>query len=194
MRYRGAVPELTRIVEQARRTDGARIAALSALADIADPSSAALFGRLGSDSNESMRLYAYEGIARTADPARKSEISAVRLTEKSARVRTAQAFALLRIGEAEYLDELVRALAQSATRELAKEYLVETRPANRAALFAPRQASAVVRAELADVMGRMGDADALPRLRELSHDPDGDVARAAERATRRLTVTVRTSD
>ena len=37
-------------------------------------------------------------------------------------------------------------------------------------------------------MGRMGDPEAMPRLQELSHDGDRDVARAAERAARRLAV------
>jgi HEAT repeat protein len=189
MRYHGAVPELTRIVEQTKTGDSSRVVALAALADIADPASAALFQQLKADRQESMRLYANEGIARTADPAQKTAISAARLTEKSARVRTAQAFALLRIGETEYLDELVRSLEHATTRELAKEYLLETRPADRQALFAPRVISSTVRAELAEVMGRMGDPDALPRLQELAHDADTDVARAAERATRRLATT-----
>ena len=189
MRYHGAVPELTRIVEQSKAGDSSRVTALAALADIADPASAALFQQLKADGHESMRLYANEGIARTVDPAQKTAISAARLTEKSARVRTAQAFALLRIGETEFLDELVRALERATTRELAKEYLRETRPADRQALFAPRIISSTVRAELAEVMGRMGDPDALPRLQELAHDADSDVARAAERATRRLATT-----
>jgi HEAT repeat protein len=188
MRYRGAVPELTRIVEQAGRTDTPRVLALAALADIADPVSVPLFDRLKTDRNEAMRLFANEGAARTADSSQKSAISAARLVEKSARVRTAQAFGLLRIGEPEYLDELIRALERSTTRELAREYLLETRPADRQALFAPRSANATARAELANVLGRIGDPDALPRLQELAHDTDGDVARAAERAARRIAV------
>jgi HEAT repeat protein len=186
MRYRGAVLELTRIVEQAKRTDTPRIVALGALADIADPASLPLFEQLKGDKNEALRLYANEGIARLADASRKSEISAARLVEKSARVRTAQGFALLRIGEAEYLDELVRGLERSDTRALAKEYLLETRPADRPALFAPRSVSSTVRAELADVLGRIGDPEALPRLQELARDSDEDVAHAAELATRRI--------
>jgi HEAT repeat protein len=188
MRYRGAVPELTRIVEQTKRVDLPCVLALSALADIADPSSAALFERFKADKNEILRLYANEGIARAADSSMKTAISAARLAEKSPRVRTAQAFALLRIGEAEYLDELIRALERSTTRDLAKEFLLETRPADRPALFAPRPANSTARAGLADVLGLLGDPDAMPRLQELAHDPDGNVARAAERAVRRISV------
>jgi HEAT repeat protein len=188
MRYRGAVPELTRIAEEPQRADSASVLALAALADLADPSSAALFDRLKADKDESVRLYANEGIARTSDASLKTQISAARLVEKSARVRTAQAFGLLRLGASEYLDELIRGLERSSTRNLAKEYLLETRGADRQALFAPRSASATTRAELADVLGLLGDPDALPRLEQLAHDPDKDVARAAERAARRITV------
>jgi HEAT repeat protein len=186
MRYRGAVPELMKIVEQAKPTDPARVVALAALADIGDPTPIPMFERLKADKNESLRLYANEGIARTANAEQKSEISAARLIEKSAVVRTAQAFALLRIGESEFLDELIRALDKTSTRDLAKEYLLETKPVDRPALFTPRPVNSVTRAELADVLGRIGDPNALPWLQELSHDSDGDVAKAAGLATRRI--------
>ena len=189
MRFDGAVPELTRIVEQAKSADAACVLALSALADLANPASAPLFEKLKSDQRELLRLYANEGIARTADAGKTRDISASRLIEKSARVRTAQAFALLRLGQHEYLDELIRALDRSATRDLAKEYLLETPITERQALFAPRTASSTARAELADVLGLMGDPDALPTLREMSLDADKDVARAAALATRRLATT-----
>src|SRR5262249_24864008 len=138
------------------------------------------------DKSEPLRLYANEGIARTAEPGQKTAISAARLVERSPRVRLAQAFALLRIGESEYMDELIRGLERSTTRDLAKEYLLETKPADRAALFAPRTVSSSVRADLADLFGRIGDPEALPRLQELARDSDDDVKRAAERAARRL--------
>ena len=188
MRYHGAVPELTRIAEQDRRADSASLLALAALADLADPSSAPLFDRLNADGNEAVRLYANEGIARTTDQAMKTRISSARLAEKSARVRTAQAFALLRLGEREYLEELIRGLESQATRDLAKEYLIETPGPDRQALFAPREATPAVRAELADVLGQIGDPEALPRLQEMARDADKDVARAAERALRRISV------
>jgi HEAT repeat protein len=186
MRYHGAVPELMKIVDQSKPTDLGRIVALAALADIGDPTTVPMFERLKADKNENLRLYANEGIARTANPEQKTEISAARLIEKSGVVRTAQAFALLRIGETEFLDELIRALDKTSTRDLAKEYLLETKPVDRPALFTPRPANSVTRAELADVLGRIGDPNALPWLQELSHDADGDVAKAAELATRRI--------
>ena len=116
-------------------------------------------------------------------------MSADRLVEKNLRVQTAQAFGLLRIGREEYLEELVRGLGRSATRDLAREYLLEMPPAERPALFATNSKSATVRAELADVFGLMQDRSALPALQELTRDSDTDVARNAERAIRRIEAT-----
>jgi HEAT repeat protein len=107
------------------------------------------------------------------------------------RVQTAQAFGLLRLGREEYLDELIRKLDKPTTRELAREYLIETAPAQRQALFASHAKSATVRAELADVFGLMQDRSALPALAELARDPDSEVVRNAERAVRRIIATTR---
>jgi HEAT repeat protein len=187
LKYREAVPELTRIYEQAKPGERARPLALSALADIADPASQPLFMGLKADKDSSIRLYAIEGLARLGDSSLGIVMSADRLVEKNPRVQTAQAFALLRIGREEYLDELVRALGRTATRDLAREYLLETPSAERPALFATSSKSATVRAELADVFGLMKDRSALPALQELERDSNSDVARNAERAVRRIT-------
>lgn len=191
LRYRPAVAELTRVFEQSKPADRTRSLALSALADIADPASGALFERFKADRDESIRLYANEGIARQANASQQTAISANRLAEKSARVQTAQAFALLRAGQREYLDELVRALGSPGTRDLAAEYLIETEPAMRGALFAQHSDKAVVRAELADVFGWMADRSALPALQELARDSDTTVARTAERALHRMNAATR---
>ena len=182
LRYRRAVADLTRTFEQSKKTERSRSVALSALADIAEPSSAPLFQRFKSDKDETIRLYANEGLARLANPSTKTAMSGARLTEKSSRVQTAQAFGLLRMGQPEFLQELVRALGSSTTRELAKEYLQEVPVPQRASLFAERSKDASVRAQLAEIYGLMGDRAALPALQDLSHDTDSSVAKAAERA------------
>jgi HEAT repeat protein len=187
LKYRGAVPELTRIFEQGKAGERVRALALSALADIADPASQPVFAGVKADKDVSIRLYAHEGLARLADSSFGTVMSADRLVEKNLRVQTAQAFGLLRIGREEYLEELVRALGRSTTRDLAREYLLEIPAAERPALFASNSKSATVRAELADVFGLMQDPSALPALEELKRDSHGDVARNAERAVRRIT-------
>ena len=187
LKYRGAVPELTRIYEESKPAERSHTLALSALADIADPASQPVFLGAKADKEVSIRLYANEGIARLADRSLGTVMSADRLIEKNARVQAAQAFGLLRIGREEYLEELVRALGKPATKDLAREYLLETQVTERPALFAMQPKSAAARAELADVLGLMGDRAALPALQELEHDVDSTVARNAERAVRRIT-------
>ena len=143
------------------------------------------------DKDVTIRTYANEGLGRLADASLLTLMSADRLTEKNARVQTAQAFGLLRLGRKEYLDELVRALGKTTTKDLAREYLVETQAVDRPALFASRPKSALGRAEFADVLGLMGDQAALPTLQELERDSDATVARNAERAVRRITAAPR---
>ena len=187
LKYRPAVTELTRVFEQAKTGERARILALSALADIADPASQPVFLGLKADKDASIRLYANEGLARLADSSLDTGMSADRLVEKNVRVQTAQAFGLLRMGRQEYLEELVRSLGRSTTRDLAREYLLETPLASRPALFSTTSKNATVRAELADVLGLMKDQSALPALQELKRDTHSVVSRNAERAVRRIT-------
>jgi HEAT repeat protein len=187
LRYRDAVPDLTRVFEESKPSDRARPLALSALADIAAPATRPVFLGNKADKDVTIRTFANEGISRLSDASLLTMMSSDRLTEKNARVQTAQAFGLLRLGRKEYLDELVRALEKPQTKDLAREYLAETQPADRPALFAARPKSAVGRAELADVLGLMGDKAALPALQELERDNDATVAKNAERAVRRIT-------
>jgi HEAT repeat protein len=187
LRYREAVPDLTRIFEESKPAERARPLALSALADIASPATRPLFLGNKADKDVNIRTFANEGLARLDDASLLTMLSADRLTEKNPRVQTAQAFALLRLGRKEYLDELVRALEKLPTKDLAREYLLETKAEDRPALFASRPKSAFGRAELADVLGLMHDRSALPALQELERDNDATVARNAERAVRRIT-------
>jgi len=189
LKCRGAVADLTRVFEEEKPGERARILALSALADIADPSSRPVFLAAKADRDVNIRLYANEGLARLGDSSLGTMMSADRLVEKNVRVQTAQAFGLLRMEREEYLDELIRALGRFTTRDLAREYLIETPTAQRPALFANQAKSATVRAELADVFGLMEDRSALPALVELARDSDSDVARNAQRAVRRITAT-----
>jgi HEAT repeat protein len=191
LKYRDAVPDLTRVFEEAKPSDRSRVLALSALANIAAPASRPVFLGNKGDKDVTIRTLANEGLGRLADASLLTVMSADRLTEKNARVQTAQAFGLLRLGRKEYLDELVRALGKTATKDLAREYLIETLPVDRPALFASRPKSALGRAEFADVLGLIGDQAAIPTLQELERDSDTTVARNAERAVRRITAAPR---
>jgi HEAT repeat protein len=181
LRFRRAVPDLTKVFEMSKPGERSRTLSMAALADIAEPSSAALFEQFKADKDENIRLYANEGLSRIANPATKTPMSSARLTEKSSRVQAAQAFGLMKMGQTEFLEELVRALGSSSTRDLAKEYLQETPVQQRAALFAARPKDASARAQLAEIYGLMGDRAAMPALQDLAHDSDPGVAKAAER-------------
>ena len=139
LRYRGAVADLTRVFEQAKPGDWSRTLALSALADIADPSSRPVFLDAKADKDVSIRLYANEGLARLADPSLGTMMSADRLVEKNARVQAAQAFGLLRIGAGRISGRAGSRAGKPTTRDLAREYLLETAPAQRPALFASQR-------------------------------------------------------
>lgn len=187
LRDEGSVPELTRLFQEAKPGDSFRPLLLSALADIADPSSAPLFTANKADKDVVIRLYATEGLARVGDPSITTAMSAERLAEKDPRVQTAQAFGLMRMGRVEYADELVRALGNPTTRDLAREYMLGARPAERAVLFTKRADNASVRAEMAEIFGLLGDRAALPVLRDLARESDKEVAESADRAIRRIT-------
>ena len=186
LRDEGAVPELTRQFQEAKPGDSFRPLLLSALADIADPSSAPLFAASKADKDLTIRLYANEGLARVGDPSVTTAMSAERLAEKDPRVQTAQAFGLFRMGRVEYADELIRALGNSVTKDLAREYLLGAKPAELAVLLTKRADVASVRAEMAEIFGLIGDRSALPLLRDLSRESDKEVAESADRAIRRI--------
>jgi HEAT repeat protein len=192
-RYKDAVPELTRLYEKEsslppKQADKAvRERLLDALAFIADPSSKELFFKEQSNLDETLRLRAFEGLARIGDPSMVTDLSRSHLSEKDARIQTAQSFALYRMGRKEYLDVLVAALSSRKTRDGARQYLVEFRPAELPELYAQiRNKDVGVRAGLAEVFGLIGDAGAIVPLQELAKDKRGEIASIANQGLRRL--------
>jgi HEAT repeat protein len=193
LRFSEAVPELTRIFEKqgslpAKDIDkGYREQLLDALAFIAAPSSKDLFLKESRNPDDIIRLHAYEGLARLADPSMVSNISRERLNEKQHRVQTAQAYALYRMGRTEYLDEVVKALASRGTNNEARQYLIELKPAELPALYALVKLDNVdIREALAEIFGLIGDSQAIPALQQLSKDRRGQVAALANQALRRI--------
>ncbi len=193
LRYAEAVPELTRIFEKqgglpAKQLDkDYRERVLDALAFIAAPGSKQLFTKESRNPENSVRLRAYEGLARLGDASMVTDISRDRLREKDERVATAQAFALYRMGRKEYLEEVAKALASRKTNNEARQYLVETRPEEMRDLYALSKLTDVnVREGLAEVVGLVGDNQAIPVLQDLSKDKRGQIAAMANQALRRI--------
>jgi HEAT repeat protein len=193
LRYAPAVPELTRIYvresavppKQMDRTFRERL--IGALAFIGDPSSKDLFLREKNATDLPVALHANEGLARVADPATLVEISRDRQQQKDPRILTAQAWALYRLGRKEFLISVVEALGSRRTNEDAKQYLLESRTDEVPDLITHlTHADPNVREALAEILGLLGDARAVPALRELTRDPNEQVAALASQALQRI--------
>jgi HEAT repeat protein len=193
LRYTPAVPELARLYDreagmppkQMDRTYRERL--LGALAFIGDPSSRDLFMREKTASDPALTLHAYEGIARIADPELADAIVRERSQQKDPRVLTAQAWALYRMGRKEFLTPVVDALGSKRTNDLAREYLLELRPAEVPdVLTYTTHADANVREGLAEILGLLGDPRAVPALTDMTRDSSGQVAVLANRALQRI--------
>jgi HEAT repeat protein len=193
LRYAPAVPELTRIYvresavppKQMDRTFRERL--IGALAFIGDPSSKDLFLREKNVTDLSVALHANEGLARIADPATLVEISRDRQQQKDPRILTAQAWALYRLGRKEFLTSVVEALGSRRTNDDAKQYLLESHRDEVPDLFTHMtHADPNVREALAEILGLLGDPRAVPALRELTKDPNAQVAALASQALQRI--------
>jgi len=192
-RYRAAIGELARLFNKESKLPANAIdkiyreKLLDALAYIADPSSKELFIHERSSPDNTIRLRAFEGLARIGDPGIVTEISRERLNEKDVKVQTAQAYALYRMGRKEYLDALVKALASRKTNYEARQYLVEFRSEELPELIAQtKNNDASIREALAEILGLIGDSSAIPALQELSKDRRGQIASLANQGMRRI--------
>ena len=192
-RHVDAVSELTSLYEKeaklpAKKMDRAyREFLLDALAFIAAPVSKDLFVKERMNPHDNLRLHAVEGLARIGAPELVTEISRDRLAEKDPRIRTAQAFALYRMGRKEYLDELVDSLAKRRSHSEAKQYIVELKADELPDLYAQAKKNDVdIRESLAEIFGLIGDSAAIPVLQELNKDRRGQISALANQALRRI--------
>jgi HEAT repeat protein len=116
-----------------------------------------------------------------------TEISREWLREKDPRTKTAQAYALFRMGRKEYLDEVVNCLGSGKTNAEARMFLLELKPEELPELYAQANNNDVnVREGLAEILGLVGDERAIPVLLELSKDRRGQITAIATQAVRRI--------
>lgn len=160
--------------------------ALEALARIADPAPVPLFKARLADRDPFLRRAAAEGLARTGDT---SELPALEIgagNDTSEMVRAAMAFALQKLGR-NYIPRLVESLDSPKTAPQVAEYLLELGSAAAAPLVSHLQdPSPQIRANVAAVLGAIGDSATIDALQPLTRDKDRDVAQAATRAIERL--------
>jgi HEAT repeat protein len=192
-RYHEAMPEMMRLYEKESALPPKLIdkpfreALLDAMAFIADPSAKPLFAKEKQNPEGALRLHAIEGLARLGDPAMATEISRDWLHEKDAQTKTAEAYALFRMGRREYLDEVVNCLGNGKTNSEARMFLLELKLEELPELYAQANNKDVnVREGLAEILGLVGDERAIPVLLELSKDRRGQITAIANQAVRRI--------
>ncbi len=193
VRYREAAPEMIQLFEKESALPSKlvdkpyRETLLEALAYIADPAARPLFEKETANPDDVLRLHAFEGLGRLGDSSMASDVTRQWLHEKNARVKTAQAYALYRMGRREFLDEVVNRLGDRKTNTGARMYLLELSPAELPELYAEtKNNQADVREALAEIIGLIGDERAIPVLQTLAEDQRGQVSALAAQAMRRI--------
>jgi HEAT repeat protein len=195
LRDAGAVNDLRDSLDRSKSMR-VKHAALQSLAEIADPSTHALFKVYLDNRDDGLRAVAAEGLARVNDPADGVTIEKAFNSETKGGPRLADAFALVRYGSTDMtefgaLRYLVNQLNSSAEKDAATAYLTEVASdtAVRQALYPALQNPSATKAEkigLGAVLAASGDRDTRPYLQTLSQDPDSEVAQAGLRALRNL--------
>lgn len=198
LRYKEAVKDLTKIylsnVEERRKIfkiipvsgpEDLQLKCFEALVRIAAPESKPQFVAALTHSDARYRQAGAEGLARLVDKEQITPVSRQRLKETKEGPKLAQSFALFRMGRREYIEDLIRGVENGD--EQAFSYLLEFNK-NEAPLLYPylESANPKARQRVADVLGLIGDEQALKRLDLLSKDPSADVMASAVRATRRI--------
>lgn len=159
--------------------------ALDALARIASKGSIPVFRERMADKDPFIRRAAIEGLARTADTESIDKLETLANTDESLAVRLATVYALQRMGrqDAGRIVDLMSAKVMAQ----GQEYLVEIgTPVTPALLPRLQDPDADVREAMAEVLGIVGDASAIPALEAALKDRDPSVVAASKRSLARL--------
>lgn len=185
LRYDRGVQALTDLYTHYGRGSVA-VAALSALARIAHPTSLPLFTAALSGRDYSLKLAAVEGLARSGATDQRSAIDTLLLNERNPERLLAGHFAAVLLSNGP-VDELVGGLERSRLRPKALQYLADVAP-GRGNVLAPhvQDPDVAIRLDLVEVLGRSGDPQALSVVQRMQQDTDPAVARAAVRAALRI--------
>jgi HEAT repeat protein len=186
LQVREAGPALRELFEQNRRREqGVKI--LEALSRVGDPAQADLLREVVKESDPERKRLAIEGLARISDASMLSAFKKDFQREHNDDLRLAYAFALVRLGDRDFLDTLVLGLPSAASGRRVAGYLLELGPSILADLYPYlNDQDAEIRAQLCDIIGGLGDASSVPVLEPLVSDPSQKVADRANRAIERL--------
>jgi len=180
----GAVAALTEQLAFYKKGEGAW-SALDALARIASKASIPVFRERMADKDAYIRRAAIEGLGRAGDTESIEKLETLANTDESATVRLATVFALQRFGRL----DAGRIIDMMSAKVMAQgqEYLVEIgTPVTPTVLPRLQDPDADVREAMAEVLGVVGDASAIPALEPLLKDRDASVIAAAKRSIARL--------
>ena len=185
IRERRAVQALTDQLAFYGKGEGA-VAALDALARIADPASVPLFTERVADRDANVRRACAEGLGRAGDRAGVEGLEEAVINEPSDTVRAAMTFALQLSGRND-MPRLVEFLARGKVAPQVAGYLLELGPPAAPLLVSHlTDPSAAIRANVATILGSIGGPDTIAALQALTSDRDADVRQAASRAIARL--------
>ncbi|HWP42130.1 MAG TPA: HEAT repeat domain-containing protein [Blastocatellia bacterium] len=159
-------------------------AALWALSLIGDVKAEQTFVENMADRDDDRRRYAFEGLARIADPRYLDQISRLVLTEHNRDVRLAQHWALYKMGSRANIQHVVGKL-DSAQRDQAYEYLLETNSPEDLFPYI-RSSNKEVRRKIIDILGRIGDQATIRELEPLARTSSAKTADAATLAIKRI--------
>lgn len=143
-----------------------------------------IVAQLGSRDAQ-LRQRAAEELARRADTEQMKAVGGYRLQEKNARVRVALDWALYRMGKNESLFALVRAL-DSTEGDQSASYLAQLDTPQPLYIFLGRT-KRVAQVRLLEVLGEIGDAETLERIKPALESFEPTIAVAAEAANERIT-------
>ena len=179
-----AVEALTEQLTFYGKGEGA-VAALDALARIANPASLPVFTAHLTSKDPQLRRAAAEGLGRLGDTAQLSTLQAGAGNDPSAPVRAAMAFALQKLGN-HYIPRLVDFMRSDDMVLQVQAYLVELgTPIERELLPRLQEPDEAIRARVAEVLGAIGGDSSVAALQRLK-DSDRAVVLAAERAVERI--------
>jgi HEAT repeat protein len=186
LKVRGAGPALREMYDANRRKDlGLRV--LACLSRIGDPAQAGLFRELVEDPDPETRRLAVEGLGRVGDAGYLEGLKKDFQRERNDELKLSYAFALTLLGDRAFLDTIVLSLPSRTLGRRSRDYLLEMGRGILPDLYPYlSDPDATVRAELCDIIGASGEADAIGKLTPLVSDPSTKVADRANRAVERL--------
>lgn len=188
LRVTEAIPELVGIV---KTSDDKKIRreALVALAKLPNNGQEELFRLYLRDRDEGIRAAAAEGIGRIGNESDRTLVSEAFAREKNESARLSMAFALVHLGDLNYISYLVDGLNSSFHRGEARPFLIELarNPEVLAQLYGPLTTGTIdQKRELTTVIAWSGTRESLPYLERLTQDPNNQVAQAAVQAMKNL--------